>query len=84
MEDIDSEIFSFASDSLSDADSEIAEDATAYFGELWSPLQDSYWLFMRDMGKAKLLGADEEVRLAEAIEGPGARSHSKFAVIPTV
>lgn len=69
LEDIDSEIFTCSSDSLSDADSEIAEDATAYFGDLWSPLQDSYWLFMRDIGKAKLLGADDEVRLAEAIEG---------------
>jgi RNA polymerase primary sigma factor len=73
LEDVDSEIFTCASDSLSDADfsdadSEIVEDATAYFGDLWSPLQDSYWLFMRDMGKAKLLSADDEVGLAEAIE----------------
>lgn len=73
LEDVDSEIFTYSSDSpsdadFSDADSEIAEDATAYFGDLWSPLQDSYWLFMRDMGKAKLLSADDEVGLAEAIE----------------
>ena len=68
LEGVDSEIITCASDSLSDADSEIAEDATAYFGDLWSRLQDSYWLFMRDMGKAKLLSADDEVGLAEAIE----------------
>lgn len=68
LENVDSEIFACAPDSLSETDSETAEDATAYFGDLWSPLKDSYWLFMGDMGKTKLLSADDEVALAKAIE----------------
>ena len=67
-EGIDPEIISTPPDAISDDESEMAEDATAYFGELWSPVQDSYWLFMRDMGRAKLLSADDEIWLAEAIE----------------
>ncbi len=59
-EGIDPEIISTPPDAISDDESEMAEDATAYFGELWSPVQDSYWLFMRDMGRAKLLSADDE------------------------
>lgn len=68
IEGIDPEIIPSAADALSDAEFEMVEDATAYFGDLWSPVQDSYWLFMRDMGRAKLLSADDEIWLAEAIE----------------
>lgn len=68
LEGIDPEIIPSAPDDLSDAESEMAEDATAYFGDLWSPVQDSYWLFMRDMGRAKLLSVEDEIWLAEAIE----------------
>lgn len=68
LEGIDPEIIPSAPDNLNDAESEMAEDATAYFGDLWSPFQDSYWLFMRDMGRAKLLSAEDEIWLAEAIE----------------
>ena len=68
LEGIDPEIISSPPDAISDDESEMAEDATAYFGDLWSPVQDSYWLFLRDMGRAKLLSADDEIWLAEAIE----------------
>ena len=68
LEGIDPEIISSPHDAINEDESETAEDATAYFGDLWSPVQDSYWLFMRDMGRAKLLSADDEIWLAEAIE----------------
>jgi hypothetical protein len=68
LEGSDPEIISSSPDAISDDESEMAEDATAYFGELWSPVQDSYWLFMRDIGRAKLLSAEDEIWLAEAIE----------------
>ena len=68
LEDIDPEIVNCSWDSLSDDEAEMAENATAYFGDLWSPALDSYSLYMRDIGRAKLLSADDEIWLAEAIE----------------
>ena len=46
----------------------MAENATAYFGDLWSASLDSYSAFMRDIGRSKLLSAEDEICLAEAIE----------------
>lgn len=68
LEQIDPEIVSCASDSLDDAESEMAEDATSYFADLFSQAQDPYWLYMSEMGKAKLLSAEDEIRIAMAIE----------------
>jgi RNA polymerase primary sigma factor len=68
LEDIDSEIASSSWDTPSDDELELAENATAYFGDLWSPTLDSYWLYMRDIGKAKLLSSEQEIELAESIE----------------
>ena len=68
LEHIDPEIVNCAWDSPTDTELEMAEEATAYFGGLWSPVQNSYWLFMRDMGRAKLLSAEDEVRIGTVIQ----------------
>lgn len=68
VEGIDPEVVNCNSSGLTEEEAENAENATAYFGDLWSPSFDSYSAFMRDMSRTKLLSADDEIRLAEAIE----------------
>jgi RNA polymerase primary sigma factor len=68
VEGIDPEVINCRSDEFSEEEFEMAEDATAYFGDLWSPSLDSYTAFMRDIGRSKLLSAEDEICLAEAIE----------------
>jgi RNA polymerase primary sigma factor len=68
VEGIDPEVANCNSDELTEEEWENAENATAYFGDLWSPSLDSYSAFMRDMSRAKLLSAEEEISLAEAIQ----------------
>jgi RNA polymerase primary sigma factor len=68
LEGIDDEIATSLWDTPNDEELEMAENATAYFGDLWSPSLDSYWLYVRDMGKAKLLSPEEEIELAESME----------------
>ena len=67
-EGIDLEIINAFVDELTGDELEQAENATAYFGELWSPTFDSYTSFMREMSRAKLLNAEDEISMAEAIE----------------
>jgi RNA polymerase primary sigma factor len=67
-EGIDPEIIDAPVDELTEDELEQAENAAAYFGELWSPTLDSYTAFMREMSRAKLLSAEDEISLAEAIE----------------
>jgi RNA polymerase primary sigma factor len=67
-EGIDPEIVNVFVDELTEDELEQAESAAAYFGDLWSPTFDSYTSFVREMGRAKLLSAEDEISLAEAIE----------------
>ena len=64
---INPEVINCTSGELTEEESEDAENAAAYFGDLWSPL-DSYSVFLRDLGRSKLLSAQDEIHLAEAIE----------------
>jgi RNA polymerase primary sigma factor len=68
VDGIDPEVICCTTDELTEEESEQAENATAYFGDLWSPPLDSYSAFMRDMSRSKLLTGEDEIRLAEAIE----------------
>lgn len=67
-EGIDLEIVNPFIDELTEDELEQAENAAAYFGELWSPTLDSYTSFIREMSRAKLLNAEDEISMAEAIE----------------
>ena len=68
VEGIDPEVVNCDADELRGEESANAEIAAAYFGDLWSSSLDSYTAFMREMSRAKLLSAEDEIRLAEAIE----------------
>jgi RNA polymerase primary sigma factor len=72
------------SDESDESHLEEAENATAYFGELWSPV-DIYSLYLRDVTKFDLLTAEQEIDLAEQMEGcfvefADAISMSRFAL----
>jgi RNA polymerase primary sigma factor len=68
VEEIDPEIINLAAEELTEGEQEQAEDAMAYLGELWSPNFDPYGAFLREMGRTKLLSAEDEIGLAETIE----------------
>ena len=71
VEGVDAEVLKSWSDEISEEGLEIAEDATAYFGDLWSPSLDCYTSLLRDIGRSKLLSAEDEIFLAEALENSG-------------
>jgi RNA polymerase primary sigma factor len=73
VEGVDPEIVSAPAVSVEENASEIAEDATAYFGDLWSPNLDSYSVYLRDISRYDLLTGDEEVALALQMEDQWAR-----------
>ncbi len=77
VDGIDPEVICSNADELTAEQCEEAENATAYFGDLWSPSQDSYSTFMREMSRAKLLSGEDEIRLAETIE------HAWFSITRT-
>ena len=68
LDGIDPEIAESQQAELSEDLLESSEDAVAYFGELWAPAADSYWLYLRDIRRASLLSREEETELGQAIE----------------
>jgi RNA polymerase primary sigma factor len=68
VEGIDPEVVNCRSDEFTEEELELAENATAYFGDLWSPALDSYTAYMREIGRPKLLSAEDEIYLAQTIE----------------
>lgn len=68
VSDVDPDLLGAGANLPDEAHFEEAENATAYFGELWSPV-DIYSLYLRDVTKFDLLTADQEIDLAEQMEG---------------
>jgi RNA polymerase primary sigma factor len=68
LDGIDPEIANGPTQALSQELLESAEDAAAYFGELWAPSADSYWLYLRDIRRADLLTREQETQLGQALE----------------